>query len=114
MHSCAFLQFNDNGQNVAIGAAHLETAAIAFPGGINGYVRIAVTSAAHIRIGAAPVAVATDTLVQPNVEYIFPCPNNGKVSVIQDAAAGTMNVTSFFAKAKATNPGDYVPGLTND
>jgi hypothetical protein len=74
-------------QNVTIGAAHAESTAVG-----STLIRLVATSACHVRIGAAPVAVATDGLLPAGEVEYFTCLATDKVSVIQDSAAGTLNV----------------------
>lgn len=89
-----------NGVNIATGAASANSA---LPNTAAGTapcaVRIAVTSAAHIKIGTAGVAAAaTDLLVQPNYPTVLGIPNGiTHIAAIQDAAAGTVNVTPLEA-----------------
>jgi hypothetical protein len=74
-------------QNVAIGAAHAESTAVG-----STLIRVVATSACHVRIGAAPVAVATDGLLPAGQVEYFMCLATDKVSVLQDSAGGTLNV----------------------
>lgn len=55
-------------------------------------VRIVCTTDAHIRIGVAATAVATDQFCQAKTEYFFGIDGGERVSAIQDAAGGNCNV----------------------
>ena len=50
------------------------------------------TTACHIRIADAPVAVATDLLLPANTYLALACDGSNKVSAIRDASDGTLYV----------------------
>lgn len=56
-------------------------------------VRVVCTSAAYIKIGAAPTAAATDVYVPANTPEYFGIQPGQKVSAIQVSAGGTLHVT---------------------
>jgi hypothetical protein len=74
------------------------SATVANPFGSQTYqIRLATTSACHYRIveAAGGAAVATDTLLLTlRPEYLTVTPGQ-KISAIQDAVAGTLNVTEM-------------------
>ncbi|MDE2101734.1 MAG: hypothetical protein KGL39_31095 [Patescibacteria group bacterium] len=82
------------GQNVAIGAASVASTAV---GALTHAVQISALGNCHIRIGTAPVAVATDTLVKAtDPPRVFACGPGDKVAVIQDGSAtGNCNITEL-------------------
>lgn len=83
------------GVNLATGAASVSSALpITSAGTVPNKVRVSVTSAAHVRLGVNGVtALATDLLVQPNDAVVLKVPRGlTQIAVIQDAAAGTVNV----------------------
>lgn len=79
------------GQNITLGAASVASTAF----GTNTFaVYVSSTGNCHIRLGTAPVAVATDMLVKatdpPIMIKVAP---SEKIAVIQDAAStGTCNI----------------------
>jgi hypothetical protein len=83
------------GANITTGAA---SAAVAIPTDASGVVarrvRVAATSAAHVRIGTVGLsAVATDLLLQPNDAVKLTVPVGcTHIAAIQDTSAGVVNV----------------------
>lgn len=75
-------------QHVAIGGTHAESAALGAS-----VVQLCATSDCHIVFGTAPVATANDTFLPAKVPVTFACLSTDKVSVIQDAAGGTLYIT---------------------
>lgn len=59
------------------------------------FVRVLVTTAAHIKIGPSPTATVNDPLMPANVPEIFRIGGGEKVSAIQSAAGGTLHVTEL-------------------
>ena len=82
------------GQNLTFGAAAVASTAF----GTQTYaIRVScITANCHIKIGTAPVAVATDMLIKATdqPQYISVRPGE-ELSVIQDAAAGALNVVEL-------------------
>lgn len=78
------------GQNITVGAA--SAASTAF--GANTFaVYVSSTTNCHIRLGQVPVAVATDMLVKASdPPLLLKTAPGEKLAVIQDTAAGTLNV----------------------
>jgi hypothetical protein len=56
-------------------------------------VRLFSTTLCHIRVGAAPTAVATDIPIPALVEVFMAVTPGQKISAIQDAAGGSLYVT---------------------
>lgn len=82
------------GVTVASGAASAQTAIPNNSAGVVAkYVRVSVTAAAHIRFGkTTATATANDTLVMPSDAIVLNVQNYDVFAVIQDSAAGTVNV----------------------
>lgn len=82
------------GQNVAIGAASVQSAAV---GPQTHAVRVVATGACHIETGPNPTATAASALIAANThgEYFKVSPGD-KVAVIQDGAAtGNLNIVEL-------------------
>ena len=79
------------GQNLTLGAASVSSTVL---GTGTYWVQVSATGNCHIRIGAAPTAVATDTLVKSSdPPRIYSCQPGDKVAVIQDGTStGTLNI----------------------
>ena len=58
-------------------------------------IRVLVTSAAHIAIGANPTATTADMLLPANSPEYFLVPMNSKVSAVQASAGGDLHVTEM-------------------
>lgn len=56
-------------------------------------IHVICTTAAHIQIGKTPVATTSDMPIKADTDYYFTCHPSDKVSVIQQAAGGTLYVT---------------------
>lgn len=80
-------EINGTCQHIAIGAAHVESAALAAT--TNSVVLVA-SSDCHIAYGDAPVATANSMLLPAKVPFRASVLAGKKFSVIQDAAAGTL------------------------
>lgn len=82
------------GITVASGAASAQAAIpVNSAGVVAKYVRVACTVAAHIRFNkTTAVATANDLLLMPSDAVIINVQNYDVFAVIQDAAAGTVNV----------------------
>jgi len=79
------------GQNLTLGAASVQSTAF----GSNTFaVYVSSTGNCHIRIGTAPVAVATDMLVKAtDPPLLLKVAPGEKIAVIQDGAStGTANI----------------------
>ena len=57
-------------------------------------IRVVCTTNAHIVLGSAPTATASDMPVFAEVETYLVCNADDKVSAIQSSANGTLHVTS--------------------
>lgn len=58
------------------------------------YVRVQVTAFAYIKFGASGVTATTnDILMSPNEPEVFTVSGNTYIAAIQQAAAGSVNVT---------------------
>lgn len=80
--------------NVAVGASAAQSAT-PVPIGVHA-VRLVSTTACFVEFGTAPVAdVVTNMLLAPNWPEVFRIRPGEKVSVIQSAAAGTLNITEL-------------------
>ena len=80
------------GQNVALGAASVQSAAV---GASTFAVRVVATGACHIETGPNPTATAASALIAAgrHGEYFKVSPGD-KVAVIQDGTAtGDLNIT---------------------
>jgi len=73
---------------VTVGAAHAESAAI---GGVAAL--LCSTTDCHIVVGDAPTATTNDTLLPAKTFLKIACLSTDKVSVIQDAAGGSLFIT---------------------
>lgn len=82
------------GITVASGAASAQTAIpVNSAGVVAKYVRVAATVAAHIRFNkTTAVATANDTLLMPGDAVVVNVQNYDVFAVIQDTAAGFVNV----------------------
>lgn len=58
-------------------------------------VRVWVTTAAFIKIGASPSATTSDIPMPANTPELFIVPPGSKVSAIQSASGGTLYVTEM-------------------
>lgn len=78
------------GQNLTTGAASVVSTAF----GTNTFaVYVSATANCHIRLGTAPVAVATDMLIKASDPPIMLKVAPGeKIAAIQDTASGTVNI----------------------
>lgn len=81
-------------QTVAIGAAAAASTAM---GAHTQAVLLCTTSNCHVRIGQpGVVAVATDTLIKASdPPIVLGCSPGDEVSVIEDAAVGTLSLTEL-------------------
>ena len=80
---------------LAVGAVSATQAAAAFPNGITA-VRLVSTTACHVFIGIPTgTALATHTYLPANFPEVFGVVAGQKVSVIQDAAGGTLSITEL-------------------
>lgn len=59
------------------------------------FIRVLCTTAAFVRIGVSPTAVATDYAMTANVAETFACNPGDKVSAVQVASGGTMYVAEL-------------------
>lgn len=89
------LQINATGINVTTSAV---SAGATLPndsgGGVPDYVRIAVTSAAYVRIGTgAQTAVSTDMMVYPGDAVILATLGRTHIAALQVSAGGVMQVS---------------------
>jgi hypothetical protein len=73
---------------VSVGIAHAESAAIGCVAAL-----LCSTTDCHIAVGSAPVATVNDTLLPAKTFLKIACLSTDKVSVIQDAAGGTLFIT---------------------
>lgn len=83
-----------SGQNLAIGAASVASAAVSTE---TYAVRITALGNCHIEIGAAPVATGASALVKAtDGPQVLRCEPSDKVAVIQDGAAtGNCNIVEL-------------------
>lgn len=83
------------GVTVASGAASARVAIPTFAGGVYPkYVRIAASAAAYVKIGDANVTAAVgDFVVQPGDALIVRAHGHTYVAAIQQAAAGTVQIS---------------------
>lgn len=90
----ACLNIDMPGVTVASGAASAQTAIpVNSAGVVAKYVRVAATVAAHIRFNkTTAVATANDLLLMPSDAVVLCVQNYDVFAVIQDTAAGTVNV----------------------
>lgn len=82
------------GQNVAIGAASVQSAAV---GPQTHAIRIASTGSCHVETGPNPTATATSALIAANAkgEYFKVSPGD-KIAVIQDGSStGNCNIVEL-------------------
>jgi hypothetical protein len=88
------LDINLIGVTVASGAASAQTAIpINSAGVVAKYVRVAATAPAHIRFNkTTAVATTNDTLLMPGDSLVLNVQNYDVFAVIQNAAAGFVNV----------------------
>jgi hypothetical protein len=61
------------------------------------YVRVVVTSAAHVKVGKSPTATTSDVYMAANVPEIFRTGAGEKVSAVQVSAGGNLHVTELTA-----------------
>ena len=80
-------------QNLAIGAASAQNGT-AFNQQTQALM-LTPTSDCHVAIGSNPTATATSTLLKASTPYVFLIGLGDKLAVIQDAAAGTLNITEL-------------------
>ena len=73
---------------VSVSGAHAESAAIGCVAAL-----LCSTTDCHIAVGSAPVATANDTLLPAKTFLKIACLKTDIVSVIQDAASGSLFVT---------------------
>jgi hypothetical protein len=59
------------------------------------FIRVVVTSAAHIAIGASPTATTSDPYMAANVPEVFVINPGEKVSAVQVSAGGNLHVTEL-------------------
>lgn len=77
-------------QKVAVGAAHAESAVV----GSEAVLLVSSTDC-HVRTGATPVAVTDDILLPAKVFLALVVNRGDKVSVIQDAAGGSLYIAEL-------------------
>ena len=79
-------------QVVAFTATAGTSAAV---GGVTRRVRVVLTSAGHIKIGAHPTATTSDPYVPANLPEVFDIAPGEKVSAVQASAGGNLHVTEL-------------------
>ena len=89
------LQIFATGVNITTGAASAgATIPLASNGAVPRYIRITASANACVRIGTgAQTAVATDAVVQPGESLILATLGCTHIAAIQQAAAGTVQVS---------------------
>lgn len=89
------LQINATGINVAIsGTSNGSALPNDSSGQLPDYVRISVSAAAYVRLGAdAQTAVSTDMMVHPAESVIVPTLGRTHIAGLQVTAAGVMQVS---------------------
>ena len=75
-------------QNVAVGAASAQSAALGSP-----VVRLVSTTDCHVLFGSNPTALATSMFLPAKQPEYFVCLPTDKIAVIQDAAGGNLSIT---------------------
>lgn len=83
-----------SGQNLAIGAASVASAAV---GSQTYAVRLSATGTCHVAIGVGPTAVATDMLIKStDIPLDVAVAPGSKVAVIQDGSStGNLNLVEL-------------------
>jgi hypothetical protein len=79
-------------QDVAFTDAHAESVAFAAETRV---LRLAATADCRVAIGLAPVATAASTLLHAGATEFVPIEGGELVSVLQEAAAGKLNITEI-------------------
>ena len=79
-------------QDVVVGAGSLQSTAF---GADTKVIRINSTTACRILIGSNPTALATSALLPPNWIECLVVKGGDKIAVIQEAAAGKLNITEL-------------------
>lgn len=79
--------------NVSFTGTSAQSAVLGTAGGANILVRLSATQACRILEGANPTAVAASTLLPAGVVEFVEVTAGNRLAVIQDSAAGTLNIT---------------------